>query len=109
MRSVFWLAVACMLWVGISPVYALDLDSAKAQGMVGEQADGYIAAVSATPSAEVQQLVHSINQKRKAHYRSISQEQSQVLETVEALAGAKLIERAAVGEYINTGGGWRKK
>ena len=49
------------------PAFALDLNQAKSNGMVGETNSGYIAAVK--PSAEVNALVESINGQRIAQYR----------------------------------------
>ncbi|MGD8236159.1 MAG: YdbL family protein [Chromatiales bacterium] len=90
-----------------SPALALDLDSAKARGLVGENANGYIGAVQS--SGEVNALVNSINTQRKAHYQEISRKNGTPLGTVEKLAGEKLINRAPRGQYINRGSGWVKK
>jgi len=90
-----------------SPALALDLDSAKSRGLVGEMASGYIGAVKS--SAEVNTLVRSINAQRKAHYQEISRRNGTPLSTVEKLAGEKLINRAPRGQYINRGSGWVKK
>ena len=46
------------------PAFALDLGDAKARGLVGETAAGYLGAVK--PSAEVNTLVKDINAQRKA-------------------------------------------
>lgn len=98
------LALALLL---ASPALALDLDSAKARGLVGENANGYIGAVQST--GEVNALVKSINTQRKAHYQEISRKNGTPLGTVEKLAGEKLINRAPRGQYINRGSGWVKK
>jgi uncharacterized protein YdbL (DUF1318 family) len=90
-----------------APALALDLDSAKASGLVGENANGYIGAVQS--SGEVNALVKSINAQRKAHYQDISRKNGTPLGTVEKLAGEKLINRAPRGQYINRGSGWVKK
>ena len=45
------------------------LDAARTQGLVGEQADGFVAVVPGTPaSAEVTKLVNEVNARRKARY-----------------------------------------
>ena len=50
--------LSLMLSLGLSTLaLALTLDEAKAQGLVGEKVDGYVAAVVANPAAEVQALV----------------------------------------------------
>lgn len=65
------LSLLCVLPIlFLSPAYALDLSSAKSSGLVGETQNGYIGAVK--PSAEVNQLVSSVNSKRRTHYQKIS-------------------------------------
>ena len=87
---------------------ALDLQSAKAQGLVGETASGYLAAVQgATPAVDA--LVAEINNKRKTHYQNIASSNNTPLATVEQLAGQKAMEKTPAGQYINSGSGWQKK
>ncbi|MEJ2308326.1 MAG: YdbL family protein [Gammaproteobacteria bacterium] len=90
-----------------TPALALDLDTAKARGLVGESSNGYIGAVQS--NAEVNALVRSINSQRKSHYQEISRKNGTSLSAVEKLAGDKLIRRASPGEYVNRGSGWVKK
>lgn len=90
-----------------APALALDLDSAKSQGLVGEKINGYIGAVKS--SGEVNTLVSNINAQRKAHYQAISRKNGTPLSTVEKLAGEKLINRAPRGQFVNSGSGWVKK
>ena len=89
------------------PAMALDLHSAKAQGLVGETTTGYLAAVKNTP--EVQKLVNDINAKRKHHYQQIAKRNNTPLNAVEQLAGKKAIEKTPPGQFININGSWRKK
>ncbi len=90
-----------------SVVFALDLDSAKAQGQVGETDTGYLAAVSV--SAEVNALVADINAKRKAEYQRIASQNGIALTDVEKLAAQKAISKTQAGQYVNIGGSWQKK
>ena len=89
------------------PAMALDLQSAKTQGLVGETATGYLAPVK--PSPEVQQLVNTINAKRKAHYQQISKRNNTSLNAVEQLAGKKAMEKTPAGQFVNVNGAWKKK
>ena len=89
------------------PALALDLQTAKAQGLVGETATGYLAAVKATP--EVQHLVSDINGKRKAHYQQIAQRNKTALSAVEQLAGKKAIAKTPAGQFVNINGSWQRK
>ncbi len=89
------------------PAFALDLQTAKAQGLVGETATGYLAPIKATP--EVQQLVNTINSKRKKAYQQIAQRNGTQLSAVEQLAGQKAIEKTPPGQFVNSNGSWQKK
>ena len=71
------------------PAFALDLNSARAQGLVRETASGYLAPVKSSP--EVQKLVNSINAERKQVYQQIAQRTNTQLNVVEQQAGKKLI------------------
>lgn len=90
--------------------YALDLQAAKASGVVGEKQDGYIAVVTPPASAEVNALVTDVNQKRLDAYKAISTENKQTLNVVETLAAKKLIDKLEPGTYYQTpAGNWAKK
>jgi len=71
------------------PAFALDLDSARAQGLVRETAAGYLVTVKSSP--EVQKLVNNINTERKQVYQQIAQRTNTQLNVVEQRAGKKLI------------------
>lgn len=81
------LLAACLMLVS-APLFALDLQSAKRQGLVRETPSGYLKA--AKSSSEVKSLVSSVNAKRKKHYSRISKKTGASLQDVERSAGAKL-------------------
>ena len=89
------------------PAFALDLGEAKSAGLVGETSSGYLAAVK--PSGDVDALVADINSKRKAHYQQIAKKNGISLQAVEVRAGQKAMDKTPAGEYVNSGGGWKKK
>jgi uncharacterized protein YdbL (DUF1318 family) len=96
--------------VGGGQAAADPLDDAKAQGLVGEQFDGYLGVVASDAPASVKQLVERINAGRLEKYRGIADKRGATVKAVAALAGAKLIERAAPGSYVkNPGGKWVRK
>lgn len=97
------------LFIAIPMAFAISVETAKQQGLVGERADGLLGIVSgATP--EVKQMVDQTNADRMNKYRAIATKNGTDVSQVQALAGKKLIEKAAPGEYIqNAGGGWQKK
>jgi len=108
-----WRVFACVVGLVVFgaalPSAALDLDAARQQGLVGEQSDGYVGAVSASPSAEVEALVTEVNAKRRAAYAEIAKKNGTAPEAVAALSGQKLIDRAPAGQWIWANGRWTQK
>jgi uncharacterized protein YdbL (DUF1318 family) len=93
-----------------APSWAISLQDAKAQGLVGEQPNGYLGLVKADASAEVKAMMNDINAKRKQAYQSIAQRNNTALSVVETLAGKKAIERTPPGQYVKLPSGqWVKK
>ena len=89
---------------------SLTLDAAKSQGLVGEKQNGYLGAISATPSADVRQLIADINDKRRERYLSISKSNGTALAVVEKLAAQQAIAKTDAGNYVEvTPGKWNKK
>ena len=94
---------------------ALTLDEARAQGLVGEDWTGYVAAVSPNPSKEVVELIAEVNGKRHAVYEKIAKEtatpQDPVTADVVGARGAeKVFDKAPPGTYIRPQGpAWRRK
>jgi uncharacterized protein YdbL (DUF1318 family) len=103
-------ALSAALIFGLTAgAFAMDLDAAKSQGLVGERPDGYLGAVAAG-RADIQSLVNDINARRRAQYQEIAKRNGTSLTAVEQVVGQKLISRAASGEYVMTPGGqWVRK
>jgi uncharacterized protein YdbL (DUF1318 family) len=106
-RSKTTLCTLVMALLLAAPAVALELGEAKSRGMIGETANGYIAAV--VSSAEADALVSSINQQRRDRYQQIARKNSISLEAVEVRAGQKAIQKTPAGQYVNRGSGWEKK
>lgn len=107
----FVLLAGLVLSMGISSLaLALSLDEAKSQGLVGERLDGYISAVVADPSADVQALVKTTNDGRRQAYADLAKRNNITIEAVAVVAAEKLRANAGSGEYVqNAGGQWEKK
>jgi uncharacterized protein YdbL (DUF1318 family) len=104
------LAIVLAIAVAPAALWAASLDQAKSQGLVGEQANGYLGVVAANAPADVKALVADINQKRKQEYQSIAQRNKTSLDAVEALAGKKAIELTPAGQYVRPPSGqWVRK
>lgn len=84
--------------------------SARASGLVGEKADGYLGYVSA-PSPAIKALVEDINIKRKAAYSKEAMANSATVEEMAFRNGCRLIsERTEAGEkYQTPSGAWKTK
>ncbi|QSX34990.1 YdbL family protein [Shewanella avicenniae] len=88
--------------------FALDLQSAKDQGLVGEQTNGYLAALKST--ADVTALVNDVNAKRTAAYQQIAQKNGISADDVAKLAAKKIIAKAEKGHMVqDSSGSWVKK
>ncbi len=91
-----------------SSAFALSLEDAKQRGLVGETPSGYLEAVA--PSAEAQQLVNEINQKRTEAYKAIAAKNGAGVDAVAQIAGKEAIEKAPSGTYVKLpGGNWTRK
>ena len=101
------MGLAAMLGLSAS-VWAVDLQSAKNQGLVGETPSGYLAVVK--NSADARSVMAQVNDARKRHYQSIASRNGTSLQVVEVLAGKKAMAKAAPGHYVKSAsGGWVKK
>lgn len=102
------LMIFLLFVLGSHACLALDLDTAKSQGLVGEQTDGYLGIV--IPSPEVEYLTTQINQQRREAYARIAKKNGISVDKVGRLAARKLFEKAAASEYFEKpDGGWVQK
>ncbi|UTV30020.1 YdbL family protein [Photobacterium atrarenae] len=105
-KIVYFLFALCLSF----NAYALDLQQAKDQGLVGEANTGYIAPVTVTTTSEVRQLVSSVNRIRKANYQRIAVSNGLTTEEVGRLAYQKAIRKTEPGHYVqNAAGAWVRK
>ena len=101
------LLVALLSFLLTTPVYALDIDTAKDNGWVGERYTGYLGVVKT--EAGVKALVDEINSKRTQAYKDLASKNGISLREVEKIAGKKVIEKTKPGNLIDLGNGWLKK
>lgn len=91
-----------------SPAFAIDLQSARSSGIVGEKNDGYVAVLKA--SSEADALAAEVNARRKAEYTRISKENGQPVDVVAKVAAEAIINKLSAGSsYQATDGSWKKK
>jgi len=90
------------------PALAMDLQQARASGLVGEKLDGYVTALKPLP--DVNALVTDVNAKRKAEYARISKQNSQPIDVVAKLAVAEIVNGLPKGASYQAGdGSWKTK
>ncbi len=103
---------ACLLGLVLimHGAFAADLTTAKAQGWVGAQGNGYLGLVRDDAPAHLTALVTEVNGQRKAEFTQIAAKNG-----ISEAEAAKVFAREAAartlpGNYIqNPAGGWVKK
>jgi uncharacterized protein YdbL (DUF1318 family) len=107
--SVFYVLLISLMAVSVANA-ASPLAQPKADGLIGEQANGYIGLVKQNVPADVKALVNDVNARRKAGYQKISKRENTPLSQVERVGGNTAIEKTLSGNYIrDASGAWRKK
>lgn len=87
--------------------WAIDLSTAKSQGLVGERADGYLQAMGG--GGDVKALVSDINAKRRAAYADIAKKNNVSVDQVGRLTAPKAFSESPPGTYVETANGWQRK
>lgn len=109
-RRLFGLALVFLAALGLGwsgAAAQMNLDAAKAAGLVGERPDGLVGAVDPAAGADVVGLVEAVNSKRLAHYAEIAAANNSTIDQVQAVAGAELIDRTPAGLYVmDASGRW---
>ena len=115
MKSNSWMGwiikplLVSLLMVSIA-VAGSPLTQPKADGLIGEQSNGYLGLVAQNAPSSIKKLVSDTNAKRKAGYQKIAAKQGTSLADVEKVGGNTAIEKTRPGDYIRDANGtWRKK
>lgn len=102
-------AAGAGLAIAQSPAAKATVDAAKAAGVVGEQADGYLGVVSGGDAA-LRAAVAEINTGRAAAYKDIAAKTGATPEAAGQATAKQLYARLAPGQYWKPlDGGWIKK
>lgn len=115
MKSTNWTkSILAGLLISLLTVFVAIANSSltqlKADGLIGEQADGYLGLVVQSAPADVRKLVADVNAKRKAGYQRIASKQGTSLSEVEKVGGNKAYQKTLKGNYFRDASGvWRKK
>ncbi len=116
-RDFFNVGAAVMLALAATPAVAQAMDSkaavdaAKAQGVVGEQADGFLGFVKPSSDPALKAAVDDINTGRAALYREAAAKNGVTPAAAGASAYTTVVQgRIKPGEYFKpAGGGWTRK
>lgn len=110
LQSVRKYSIAVLIaFASIQTLWAADLDSAKAEGLIGEMPNGYLGLVVSSAPSDVKALVADVNAKRKAKYQEVATSRNIDLSKVELIAGKKALEKTKSGHFIQVDGKWIKK
>lgn len=101
---------AIFLTLALQTAWAIDIGSAKQQGLVGEANSGYLAAVKTPANAEVNALIASVNAKRKSQFASTASKTNTTVRQVSNRFYELAKKRTAPGNYFQDASGrWVKK
>ena len=90
--------------------WAVDIRSAKTEGLVGEANTGFLAAVQTPASAEVRALIADVNEKRKAQFMSTADKTGTTVAQVAHRFYELAVQKTVPGNYYQDAGGrWKKK
>jgi len=104
------LLAAILLVFAMQGAWAIGLQEAKAQGLVGEAKTGYLAAVQTPASAEVKALVSSVNAKRKAQFERTAGKTNTTVPQVANRFYELAVQKTRPGHYYqDRNGRWKKK
>ena len=117
MRLYMSVAAAVIAALALSPAAAMALDAksavdqAKAKGVIGEQADGFLGFVKPSADPALKAAVQEINERRAKAYRDIAAKRGVPVEAAAAAIYANLVQsELKPGEYYKpAGGGWVRK
>lgn len=110
MKKLFQIFVLAFAVVGFSvSAFAMDLNSAKRSGLIGERPNGLIAATLPNPSPALTELIETTNAGRMEVYKQAADNQHIPLKEVQAIAAQKIYDLASPGDYLMVNGKWQKK
>ncbi|MFT3847566.1 MAG: YdbL family protein [Propionivibrio sp.] len=103
-------ALLFSLMLAATAAFAADLTTAKQQGLVGEQSNGYLGLVKGDAPPDVKALVADVNGQRRAQFRQIAAKNGIAEDEAAKVFAREAAARTAPGNYIqNPAGGWVKK
>lgn len=105
-RSLF--IVCTLLVTTLTTAFALDLETARAKGLIGEVDNGYIA-IPPGAGIEARELVTTVNQQRKSVYTDIAAKNGITIEATGQRTFEKRYPEFPAGTWVQMKGTWLKK
>ena len=107
MKKIF-AAIGLLLF--LQNAWAIDIREAKAEGLVGEANNGYVAAVQSPASAEIRALISEVNGKRQAQFARTAQNTGTSVSQVANRFYELAVQKTTSGNYYQDASGrWKKK
>jgi uncharacterized protein YdbL (DUF1318 family) len=97
-----------MLAATASAALAIDLETARSRGLVGEADNGYIA-IPPGAGTEARPLVGTVNQERRAVYAEIAEKNGITLDAAGQRTFEKRYPAFPAGTWVQIQGKWSKK
>jgi len=102
--------VFVLMFIAAQSAWAIDIHSAKNEGLVGEANTGYLASVNSAPSSDVRALIAEVNAKREAEFKKAAQKTSTTLPQIQNRFYEIAVKKTKPGHYYqDANGNWRKK
>jgi len=91
-----------------SAAFALDLETARSQGLAGETDSGLLAKPPGADNAAVP-LITTVNAQREAEYTRIAAQNSITSEVVGKMMFEKIFTKLPSGTWVRVNGSWSRK
>ena len=85
------------------------LEQAKKDGVIGEQADGYLGFVKGSGPADVKKAMGEVNTQRKKVYKDSAAKKGSDAKTFARVVGKRQMDKEPKGRWIKTDKGWVQK
>ncbi len=108
-RATIWkfVLLAVLAVMTTLPAAAQSARDLKNSGAVGERLDGYLGIVDGSAGGDIRGSIEAINAQRRQAYESAARNSGRRLSEVEAVAGARLRDKARAGDWVqNAAGQW---
>jgi uncharacterized protein YdbL (DUF1318 family) len=103
------LAAAMMLFMVIAvPVFALDLNTARLNGLAGEVDNGLLA-IPPGSRVDGEELIANVNNSRRAEYAKVAAQNNLTIDVVGEMMFQKIYSRLPAGTWVKVQGKWLKK